>query len=65
MSWFQRIESQPDDWLRPAVGGDIIADSRQTESEAGVMTVSPLTAGEGQKATRTEQNTLLEQSTAE
>lgn len=44
-------ERQRDEWLRPAAGGDIIADSRQCESKAGVTTVSPLAEGGGQKAT--------------
>lgn len=44
-------ERQRDEWLRPAEGGDLIADSRQCESKAGVTTVSPLAEGGGQKAT--------------
>lgn len=40
-------ERQRDGWLRPVGGGDIIADSRQCESKAGVRTVSPLTPGGG------------------
>lgn len=54
VSWFQVVESENvrDEWLRPVEVGDIIADSRQRESETGVTTRSLLTAGGGQKATR-------------
>lgn len=50
VSWSKGVESVRDLWLRPVEGGDIIADSRQRESKAGVAAVSALTVGGGQRA---------------
>lgn len=43
-------ERQRDEWLRPVEGGDIIADSRQCESKAGVTSVSQREEGREQHA---------------
>lgn len=53
------------EWLRPVVGGDIIADSRQRESKAGVTPVSPLRAGGGGgQGTNTQHDSSLTSNTA-